>query len=169
MSNQLSQAESATNAETWKHIDLVMQLLASAQIELMRRQFTHDRSKLSPPEVSTFTEFTPKLRSSTYGSDEYKQMLADMKPALDHHYAQNRHHPEYFEHGIAAMNLFDILEMVIDWYAATKRHDDGDIYKSIEINQKRFNLSDQLVFLMRNTIPWIDNKFEDLKTQKDLE
>ena len=31
----------------------------------------------------------------TYGSDEYKACLTEMKPALDHHYAANRHHPEH--------------------------------------------------------------------------
>ena len=34
------------------------------------------------------------------------------------------------------MNLVDIVEMFCDWLAATKRHDDGDIYKSIEHNSK---------------------------------
>lgn len=165
---RLNQAELATNAETWDHINLVMKLLASAQIELMRRQFTHDRSKLLPPEVSMFTEFTPKLATSTYGSDEYKQFLADMKPALDHHYACNRHHPEFFETGIEGMNLFDLLEMLIDWCAACKRHNDGNIHRSIEINTKRFNLSPQLVRILENTVPWIEDEFYQLKTQRDI-
>jgi hypothetical protein len=36
--------------KTWEHIDLVVRLLTSAQIELMKRAVTHDRSKLSSPE-----------------------------------------------------------------------------------------------------------------------
>jgi hypothetical protein len=167
-STKLTQAELATNAETWDHINLVMKLLASAQIELMRRQFTHDRSKLRPPEVSTFTEFTPKLATSTYGSDEYRQLLADMMPALDHHYAHNRHHPEFFQNGVEGMNLFDLLEMLVDWYAATKRHNNGDIHRSIEINTKRFNLSPQLVQIFQNTVPWIDDEFYQYRTQRDI-
>jgi hypothetical protein len=66
------------------------------------------------------------------------------------------------------MNLFDILEMLIDWCAACKRHADGDINKSIEINTKRFNLSPQLVNIFKNTIPSIKDGFEDLHTQKDI-
>jgi len=168
MTEELSLEEKATNAETWEHINLVMKLLASAQMELMRRQFTHDRSKLHPPEVSTFTEYTPKLKDSTYGSDEYKVMLKEMKPALDHHYAHNRHHPEFHEDGIGDMTLFDLLEALIDWYAATTRHADGNIYKSILINQERFGLSDQLVQILVNTMDWIGDEFEGLDTQKDL-
>lgn len=165
---KLNQSELATNAITWDHINLVMKLLASAQIELMRRQFTHDRSKLAPPEVSIFTEWTPKLKDSTYGSEEYKQMLAEMKPALDHHYAHNRHHPEMYANGIEDMNLFDLLEMLIDWCAAVRRHDDGCIERSLEINKERFGISDQLQQILINTVPWIKDEFEHLRTQKDL-
>jgi len=164
----LTQAEKATNAETWEHINLVMKLLASAQVELMRRQFTHDRSKLSDPEVSAFTKYTPMLKESTYGSDQYKQFLVDMKPALDHHYAHNRHHPEFFDDGVEGMNLFDLIEMILDWYAASKRHDNGDVRRSIEINTERFGLSDQLVRILQNTVPWIDDEFSVPKTQRDL-
>lgn len=96
-STSLSLEQQATNAETWAHIDQVNRFLAIMMIELMQRQFTHDRSKLKNPEVATFTEFTPKLATSTYGSEEYKSFLRQMKPALDHHYSHNRHHPEFFQ------------------------------------------------------------------------
>jgi hypothetical protein len=66
------------------------------------------------------------------------------------------------------MNQFDILEMLIDWVAACNRHADGDINKSIEINTKRFNLSPQLVNIIKNTVPCLEDKFKDLKTQKDI-
>lgn len=167
--DELSQEELATNAATWTHIDLVMRLLAGAQIELMRRQFTHDRSKLAAPEVSMFTEYTPKLKDSTYGSDEYKGFLKGMGKALEHHYQNNRHHPEHFDQGIDDMTLFDLLEMLIDWYAATKRHADGDINRSIEINTERFKLSPQLAKILSNTVPWIQDEFKQYKTQKDIE
>ena len=96
-STPLSLEQRATNAETWAHIDQVNRFLAIMMIELMQRQFTHDRSKLAAPEVSTFTEFTPKLATSTYGSEEYKEFLRQMAPALAHHYSHNRHHPEFFQ------------------------------------------------------------------------
>ncbi|MEM9448690.1 MAG: DUF5662 family protein [Cyanobacteria bacterium P01_E01_bin.6] len=156
--------------QTWEHIDLVMRLLASAQVELMKRQFTHDRSKLRSPEWEMFAEVTEKLRGLTYGSDEYNAQLEEMKRGpLSHHYQHNRHHPEFFGNGIEGMNLFDLLEMFIDWSAAVRRHDDGDINRSIEINTQRFNLSPQLVQIFRNTIPWVRDEFDELNTQKDLQ
>jgi hypothetical protein len=79
-------------------------------------------------------------------------MLSDLKPTLDHHYANNSHHPEHFEKGINDMDLFDIVEMLADWKAATERHDNGDIHKSLEINKDRFHLSEQTYNILKNTI-----------------
>ena len=117
-----------------------------------RQTENHDRSKLESPEAEVFEVMTEKLKGSTYGSPEYTAMLAEMKPALDHHYAHNRHHPEYHKDGIKGMNLIDLMEMVCDWKAATLRHADGDIEKSLEINQKRFGYSDELRQIFINTI-----------------
>lgn len=69
---------------------------------------------------------------------------------------------------INEMNLFDLLEMLIDWIAATKRHADGDIQKSLKLNRDRFGMGDQLVQVFENTLPWIEDEFADLKTQRDL-
>ena len=70
---------------------------------------------------------------------------------LDHHYKHNPHHPEHHEAGVNGMTLIDLVEMFCDWLAAVERHADGDIFKSIEINTKRFNLSQQLVDILINT------------------
>ena len=44
-----------------------------------------------------------------------------------------------------------VIEMLIDWKAASERHAEGDIYKSIEINAKRFALGQQTVDILVNT------------------
>ena len=153
--------------ETRKHIDTVRNLLNKVRSELADRALVHDQSKLYSPEREIFEVYTEKLKGCTYGSDKYKQFLKEMKPALEHHYFKNRHHPEHFtlqvaddfeyhERGkkntICCMTLIDIVEMICDWYAATKRHADGDIMKSIEINQKRFGYGDELKQIFTNTI-----------------
>lgn len=153
-----SYEELATTAQTWRHIDLVRKLLRIAAVELLTRGETHDRSKLDRAEVDVFTEYTPKLKGCTYGSDEYKTYLKEMKPALDHHYAHNRHHPEFFAKGLKGMDLVDLLEMFCDWMASTKRHDDGNIMKSIEINQGRFGYDDVLADIFRNTVKLLESE-----------
>ncbi len=42
--------------------------------------------------------------------------------------------------------------MICDWKDVTLRHKNGDINKSFDINQNRFNYSDELKCIMRNTI-----------------
>jgi hypothetical protein len=191
--------------ETYKHIQTVQGLLGKVIGRLLHRQQVHDQSKLASPEVEVFDEYTDKLATSTYGSEEYRGYLAGMKPALDHHYAANSHHPEHYrwqcpicelqindaawkdapqgpnesgvrycphccrngmiyeselilspEWGISGMTLLDLTEMLCDWKAATLRHNDGDIRKSIEINQKRFGYSDELKRILLNTLREIE-------------
>lgn len=130
--------------DTWEHISRVYELLSGVTENLLQRASVHDRSKLVEPELSIFDEYTPKLEQSTYGSDEYKRFLAEMGPGLRHHYAANSHHPEHYADGIRAMSLLDLIEMLCDWKAASERHADGDLLRSIEQNQKRFGYSDEL-------------------------
>jgi hypothetical protein len=139
--------------ETKQHIARVMELMLMLGVQICIRAPKHDASKLESPELETFIEYTPKLANSTYGSDEYKGFLAEMKPSLDHHYTENSHHPEHFENGISDMSLIDLIEMIADWGAASERHDNGDVRKSIEINQKRFGYSDELKQILLNTLP----------------
>jgi len=149
---ELSLEEQATNNQTRAHIEVVRNLINMAVRELLRRGEIHDQSKLGDLERQTFVEFTPKLKGSMYGSEEYKGFLREMKHALDNHYVSNRHHPEHFTRGINGMDLIDVLEMVLDWKAATLRHDTGDIMRSLEINRERFGISEQLMDIMTNTV-----------------
>ena len=137
---------------TEKHISRVVQLINIVQMNLIKRAQEHDRSKLGDVEKPIFDEFTCKLKGSTFGSPEYNEFLKEMKVALDHHYMVNDHHPDHFKDGIKGMNLISLLELICDWKAASERHDDGDIMQSLEINQKRFNYSDELKEIFKNTI-----------------
>ena len=138
--------------ETYEHIGVVRSLLGKAIKELLDRADGHDASKLVDPERATFDEFTPKLRDSTYGSEEYRGFLRDMGDGLRHHYEHNRHHPEWHAAGIEGMNLLDLVEMTCDWIAASRRHADGDVRRSIEVNQERFGYDDQMKRVLHNTV-----------------
>ena len=138
--------------DTYKHIEKVQELMKAFIEDLNFFSLSHDYSKLETPEKEIFDIYTPKLKECTYGSDEYKTYLKEMQIALDHHYELHRHHPEHFKNGIKEMDLVDLIEMICDWKAATLRHDDGDISKSIEINQERFGYSDELKQILLNTV-----------------
>lgn len=140
-----------SKTDTLLHIKRVAQLLTEASAELIRRANIHDNSKLNSPEKEFFDEYTPKLAGSTYGSDEYKEFLKQLKVGLDHHYANNSHHPEHYANGVNGFDLFDLIEMFFDWKAATERHNDGNIYKSIGINKDRFKINEQICDIFTNT------------------
>lgn len=151
--------------ETLAHSQRVGELMVQIVKELLDRSTCHDRSKTLPPEVDTFNEFTPKLKTSTYGSDEYRGYLEAMGEGLRHHYAHNRHHPEHFVDGVNDMTLVDLVEMLADWKAATERHDDGDLARSLDIQQDRFDLTAQLTAILRSTA----EHFGWLSPQEDAE
>ena len=148
--------EAECRVDTIKHIEKVRYYIRIMTDKLTTRGVNHDRTKLESPEVELFTEYTPRLASTQYGSEEYKESLAGLKPALDHHYANSRHHPEHFNKGIADMNLVDIVEMLCDWKAASERQRDGNLLKSIEQKAQRFDYDDQLKQIFLNTAKLFD-------------
>lgn len=152
MDDKLTPQEQQTNWETSKHIQNVQHYIFRIIAELILRAERHDQSKLKNPEVEYFTQFTSELRGTTYGSPEYYELLKKLQPALDHHYANNSHHPEAHTRGIDDMSLIDLIEMIADWKAASLRHANGDITRSIEINKDRFSMSPQLVDIFKNTV-----------------
>lgn len=125
----------------------------------------HDMSKLEEPEASMFKKFTPGLGDLTFGSDEYWAAL-DAMPVLKHHYEHNRHHPQHFDDGICGMNIVDLIEMFCDWYASCKRHKDGDIHQSIEVNTPRFGLGADIVCIFSNTVPVFEAMDDRLDTSE---
>jgi hypothetical protein len=146
---------------TLQHSRRVDQLVLELIIEVQKRLTKHDLSKMEDPELATFDLYSARLKDSTYGSDEYKGFLDQMKPALDHHYANNRHHPEHFSNGVSGMSLIDLVEMLADWKAASERHADGDLVHSLAIQKDRFKLCDQLYEILVNTAReagWLDRK-----------
>lgn len=137
--------------DTWAHIHEVQARLSQVATGLLSRAHVHDQSKLADPELAVFNEYTPKLKDSTYGSDEYKSFLEGMGEGLRHHYAANDHHPEHHADGIHDMDLLQLVEMLADWKAATMRHADGDLRRSIRQNAGRFNYDTDMMELLERT------------------
>ena len=138
--------------ETIKHIHRVRELLHLMILRLDERAKNHDWSKLESPQAEIFGEYGPELGKVEYGSEEYQKLLEKVKPAIESHYSQERHHPEHHKDGVNDMTLLDLIEMLVDWRAATERNRNGNIRKSIEHNKARYGLSDQLARIFENTV-----------------
>lgn len=146
--------------ETYAHSQRVGELIIELVKELLARSTCHDRSKTEEPELSVFNEYTPKLKDTTYGSEQYKSYLAAMGKGLAHHYKVNRHHPEFHPDGIDSMTLVDLIEMLADWKAATERHADGSLEASLQVQAGRFGIERQLLRILYNTAieyKWLDS------------
>lgn len=145
--------------ETQAHIDRVRHFVSRAVENLQKRAWAHDLSKMREPELGAFDIATPKLATLAYGSEEYKQSLRDLGPALQHHFQNNDHHPEHYENGVRGMSLMAVIEMLCDWRAASERGkqrtDNPEKVKTFEAglayNQERFGYSDELAEIILNT------------------
>ena len=135
-----------------KHINVVRDNLWRLIQELDLRGQHHDASKLQSPEREVYAEQAKQLVATEYGGSEYQELLKLVQPAIDHHYANNRHHPEHWPDGIEDMDLVDIMEMLADWAAASKCNKNGNIHKSIEMNTERFKMTPQLAKILENTV-----------------
>lgn len=152
-------SEYDSRPETRAHIRRVQHFVHLAIDSLIRRADFHDASKLVSPELEAFDIATPKLAGLEYGSEEYKQSLRDLGPALQHHFERNDHHPEHYENGCAGMSLMALIEMLCDWRAASERvkqrTDDPEKVKTFELglayNQERFGYGDELAGILLNT------------------
>jgi len=86
-------------------------------------------------------------------------LAREVADASDAQLKENALISAYVEYQIAAeesrlngMDLFDVIEMLMDWKAASERmQDGGDIYKSIDQNRSRFGMSQQLVSIFYRT------------------
>lgn len=139
-------------AETHKHVRSVGANLNIFIRDLLDRAEVHDASKFEEPELSSFAENTHRLGSVEYGSKEYEEMRKELAPAIENHYAKNRHHTEHWPNGINDMTLMDVLEMLCDWKASTARNKNGNIRNSIEVNSKRYKINPQLRKILENTV-----------------
>lgn len=153
-----------TKAElvTRKHISRVQELLSTCAKLLLDRGRDHDASKLTTHELEPLQRMQDLIDAegqAPYGSDEYKRRTALLKPMLDHHYAHNSHHPEHYHNGVNGMNLFDVMEMLMDWKAASERGEES----SVSINKacERFGIDGQMRDILYNTADYMGFRVDE--------
>lgn len=143
---------------TLRHIVRVRELMGLFAIEMIRRGDIHDRSKFDPIEQGPLDEMQRLIDAegpAPYGSDEYRRRTALLGPMLEHHYAANSHHPEHYgpDHpdgaGIAGMDLLDLVEMFMDWKAASERGAESAMNLSYSV--QKLGIPPMLESVFRNT------------------
>lgn len=134
------------------HRDLIKRLIRIFTDELLNRAYIHDRSKLESIELNGFSKYDQKR--TTFGTKKYLKQLRDkeFQKAINHHYRNNRHHPEHFKNKISGMNLIDFTEMFFDWIASSLEDEKGNPINSIEVGKRRFKINKQVIDIMKNTL-----------------
>ncbi|UXN70875.1 DUF5662 family protein [Devosia neptuniae] len=113
---------------THKHIARVRELLGGVAIEMIKRGDRHDASKFLPIEMEPLERMQAVIDAegpAQFGTPEYKRRTGMLGEMIDHHRANNSHHPEHYPNGISGMDLFDVVEMFFDWKAASERGEDS--------------------------------------------
>lgn len=152
---------------SWKdnldHVNNVRRKLQKVVTDLLERMLKHDSTKFESPEIETYDKFAGNLQGVEYNSPEYRATIEQMRPAIEHHYQHNSHHPEHYPNGIDGMNLLDLIEMLADWKAAKERHKDkpNSMARSLEINAERFGIDNQLRGILWNTLQYMNWTDED--------
>lgn len=141
------------------HVGEVSENLEQIASELRKRGIAHDRTKFQEGEFDAFVSTREKFKKANYGTPEYQECIDTIKPAIDHHYEHNRHHPDHYEEGVITMNLVDILEMLADWKAAARRNPDKRFEDTIMYAMKKAKMDVQLqniVMLTLIDLGWIN-------------
>jgi len=89
---------------------------------LRERAELHDLTKIQPEEFDVFVETHEEFAKARFGTPEYAAVEEKGRKAVQHHYKHNPHHVKHHENGWEDMNLIDLLEMLADWKAASRRN-----------------------------------------------
>lgn len=103
-------------------------------IELLRRGASHDNSKFESGEFESLADI---LESRDCFTNADATLSEYETKAIERHWRENRHHPEYFASN-NNMGLLDIIEMVCDWFARSIQYNTDFIPFVTERQQKRF-------------------------------
>ena len=152
-----------------RHREIVGDYLASIAGYLRWRAREHDRSKLQFDEFEGFTRINKTARNHAYGSKEYDESLASAKQeggCCSLHFSRNRHHPEFFENP-KDMGLFDLIELVCDWKAATETYGNNTLAESLEVQRKRFDFDDWQWKVIDDVVRFVDGGMQSALVQRD--
>jgi hypothetical protein len=137
-----------------RHIELVRKQLFGFARQLESRAQVHDLSKFQLDEFGGFVEINQVARKFKYGSPEYKASITSDVVGL--HYSRNSHHPEYYSGKVEEMGLFDLIEMVADWKAASETYGQTSFEEALKIQIDRFNLTSEQIYLIRKIAESLD-------------
>lgn len=108
----------AFNKDQVQHVQILQKLVLQFVNDIMKESIEHDTSKWGDVEYTTFVNSRKDLNNSKNGTDaNYQKNLTS--EAIQHHYKNNKHHPEYWKDKENSMPVEEIIIMFFDWASRT--------------------------------------------------
>lgn len=137
------------------HLNLIHEKLDFSINELKKRKQEHDQDKTKNPQIQkVYQKHFAELKKLEFGTKEY--FAYEKKYFQQAHYlhAQNRHHFYSQYNQLNDINLFDLLEAIIDISQSAKQYGDFENYQR-SLQQKEIYNYD-LKELINNTITYLN-------------
>jgi len=119
---------------------------------LRERATLHDLTKLQPTEFDVFCETHEEFTKARFGTPEYRAVEEKGRKAVQHHYRHNRHHVKHHRNGWKDMNLIDLLELLADWKAASRRNPNEWFEDGFVKAMNRAEFPEPIRILLTNTV-----------------
>jgi len=95
------------------HVLVVQQYMLEIIELLQLNSIYHDSSKYLNSDEWPLLQHKYLLDNLEYGSSEFNTLVEELKPSVDEHHYNNRHHIEFHDH-YSEMTMFDWLEWLAD-------------------------------------------------------
>lgn len=136
------------------HRKKVESTMNDAASEINERAKVHDMDKKDDPRIhDVYKEYFPKLKKIPHATKEYYDYeLAHFQEAHFLH-VQNRHHFYDYRNKIEDVDLFDLLEAIIDINESSKQYnEDYTLEKTVSTIIEKGIADQDLVSLINNTL-----------------
>lgn len=141
-----------------RHRDMVRLNVKKLTDELSTRALAHDLSKLMVDEIDGFVKINKAARENAYGSPEYEASFRAAKEpggCIALHFSRNSHHPEFHGHE-RDMGFLDLIEMVLDWKAASDTYGQNTLRGGLAVHRRRFEFEPEQWWLIEQVVDWIE-------------
>lgn len=140
-----------------KHLLMVKDKLIKSSDELLKRAQEHDIDKFENKDIyKTYKEHFPKLKKIPFGTEEYYKYEKEHFDNAHQIHAQNRHHFYSHRNNLDDINLFDLIEAIIDISQSSIQYGNEEGYKK-SLKDKGI-LNYELEELVVNTIEFLNNE-----------
>lgn len=141
-----------------RHREVVADFLHNFSDYFRARAREHDQTKLRFDEFEGFARINKVARNHAFGTPEYDASMEEAKKpggCIHLHFSRNAHHPEFHD-SEKDMGLLDLMEMVMDWKAASMTYGTNTLAESLPIQLERHDFDPWQVRVIHEMVKLLD-------------